>query len=176
MTETSALTWIESGWHLSIVVPYQPHFPGMPENTYTLWGYGFEVDHDGDYVPLAMAKSTGRDVITELVGQLGFDDILEHVLATTDITTVMMPYASSLFAARAPGDRPLVIPQRSANFAFLGQFVEIPEDVVFTVEYSVHGAMLAVYTLLDVERPIPAIYHGIADPKVGLRALGTALR
>jgi oleate hydratase len=170
------MTWIESGWHLSIVVPYQPHFPGMPENTYTLWGYGFEVDHDGDYVPLAMAKSTGRDVITELVGQLGFDDILEHVLATTDITTVMMPYASSLFAARAPGDRPLVIPQRSANFAFLGQFVEIPEDVVFTVEYSVHGAMLAVYTLLDVERPIPAIYHGIADPKVGLKALGTALR
>ena len=169
------MTWIESGWHLSIVVPYQPHFPDMPENTYTLWGYGFDFDHDGDYVQLPMAKATGRDILTEVVGQLGFDDILEHVLATTDITSVMMPYASSLFAVRAPGDRPLVIPRRSANFAFLGQFVEMPGDIVFTVEYSVHCAMHAVYALLGVDRLIPPIYHGTRDPKVALKALETAL-
>lgn len=34
------MTWAESGWHLSIVVPHQPHFPGMAAGTYTLWGYG----------------------------------------------------------------------------------------------------------------------------------------
>jgi len=46
---TGALTtWIESGWHLSMVVPAQPHFPQQQENTYTLWGYGFEIDDDGD--------------------------------------------------------------------------------------------------------------------------------
>jgi oleate hydratase len=169
------MTWIESGWHLSLVVPYQPHFPNMPENTYTLWGYGFELDRDGDYVHMPMAKATGRDILTEIVGQLGFDDILEHVLATTDITSVMMPYASSLFAVRAPGDRPLVIPRRSANFAFLGQFAELPEDIVFTVEYSVHCAMHSAYALLGVDRPIPPIYHGIRDPQVGIKALETAL-
>lgn len=31
-----------------MVVPAQPHFPNMPENTYTLWGYGFEIDDEGD--------------------------------------------------------------------------------------------------------------------------------
>jgi myosin-crossreactive antigen len=46
------MTWVDSGWLMSIVVPYQPHFPGMPEDTYTLWGYGLLIDADGDYVQL----------------------------------------------------------------------------------------------------------------------------
>ena len=65
------------------------------------------------------------------------------------------------------------MPEGSRNFAFLGQFTELPEDVVFTVEYSVRGAMVAVYRLLGVEREIPAIYHGLLDPKVGVKALET---
>lgn len=170
------MTWFESGWHLSIVVPHQPHFPGMPADTYTLWGYGFEIDNRGDYVPKKMTEATGREILTELVRQLGFDDILDEVLASTDVTTVMLPYASALFACRASGDRPKVVPDRSRNFALLGQFTELPEDIVFTVEYSVHGAMHAIYTLLDVDRPIPGIYHGILDPKAALSATRTLIR
>lgn len=170
------MTWIESGWHLSIVVPHQPHFPDLPADTYTLWGYGFEIDRVGDYVPKRMSEATGREILTELVRQLGFDDILDEVLATTDVTTAMLPYASALFACRAPGDRPKVLPDRSVNFAFLGQFTELPEDIVFTVEYSVHGAMQAVYTLLGVDRQIPPIYHGILDPAAALSATRTLLR
>jgi oleate hydratase len=168
------MTFFESGWHLSIVVPAQPHFADLPANTCTLWGYGFQVDHEGDLVKKRMADATGKEVLSELIHHLGFDDIADHVMATTDVTTVMMPYASALFACRAPEDRPLVVPERSANFAFLGQFTELPEDVVFTVEYSVRGAMVAVYELLGVKRPIPAIYHGLLDPKVGLKALEAA--
>jgi len=67
----------------------------------------------------------------------------------------MMPYASALFSRRVVQDRPLVIPKGACNFAFLGQFVELPEDTVFTVEYSVHSAMHAVYNLLHVDKPIP---------------------
>jgi oleate hydratase len=170
------MTWVESGWHLSIVVPHQPHFPGMPAGTTTLWGYGFEIDREGDHVHKPMSEATGREILTELIGQLGFDDLLDEVLATTEVTTVMMPYASALFACRASGDRPLVVPERSRNFALLGQFTELPEDIVFTVEYSVHGAMHAVYTLLDVDRPIPPIYHGILDPKAALGATKALLR
>ena len=59
------------------------------------------------------------------------------------------------------------------NFALLGQYVEIPEDVVFTVEYSVRSAMHAVYGLLGLDDEIPAIYHGIANPQVALEALRT---
>jgi oleate hydratase len=82
----------------------------------------------------------------------------------------MMPYASALFACRAAGDRPKVVPDGSENFAFVGQFVEIPNDVVFTVEYSIHGAMIAVYTLLGVDRQIPPMYRGLRDPAVATKA------
>jgi oleate hydratase len=83
----------------------------------------------------------------------------------------MIPYASAVFSRRAPGDRPKVIPVGAENFAFLGQFTELPEDVVFTVEYSIHGAMEAVYTLLNVDKESPPLYHGLLDPAVGLKAL-----
>lgn len=164
------MTWVNSGWLLSIVVPHQPHFPDIPTGDTTLWGYGFQIDRLGDHVKKPMSECTGREVLTELILQLGFDDLLDEVLSTTDVTTVMMPYASSLFACRSPGDRPLVVPRDARNFAFLGQFVEMPDDVVFTVEYSVHGAMLAVYTLLGIDREIPPIYQGLLDPRIALSA------
>jgi len=39
----------------------------------------------------------------------------------------------------------------------VSQFVEIPDDVVFTVEYSVRAAQMAVYQLLASERQVPPI-------------------
>jgi oleate hydratase len=174
---TGALTtFVDSGWLMSIVIPHQPHFPNMPSDTYTLWGYGLFLDDEGDYVKKKMSQSTGTEILTELIRQLGFDDILDEVLATTDVTTVMMPYASSVFSRRVPEDRPKVLPDRAENFAFLGQFTELPDDVVFTVEYSVHGAMHAVYQLFDIEKPIPAIYHGLLDPLVGIKVLESVFK
>ena len=170
------MTWVDSGWLMSVVVPHQPHFPGMPADTCTLWGYGLLIDENGDYVKKKMSQATGAEIVTELVHQLGFADILGDVLATTDVTTVMMPYASAVFSRRVPEDRPRVLPDRAGNFAFLGQFTDLPEDVVFTVEYSVHGAMHAVYGLFGVGKEIPPIYHGLLDPKVGLKALESAFR
>jgi len=170
------MTFFQSGWLMSLVVPYQPHFPDMPEDTYTIWGYGLYVDRDGDYVKKPMSRCTGREILREVVGQLGFDDALEEIQATTEVTTVMLPYASAMFAPRVVDDRPLCIPKGAHNFAFLGQFVELPEDTVYTVEYSVHCAMHAVYNLYGVDKPIPPIYHGLMDPKVGLGALESAFR
>ena len=165
------VTWVNSGWHLSIDTAHQPHFPDMPEGWTTTWAYGFELDRVGDFVKKKMSEATGKEILIELVHQMGFEDILDEVLATTDVTTVMMPYASALFACRTPTDRPKVVPDRSANFGFLGQFVEMPEDVVFTVEYSVHTGMEAIYALFGVERQIPPIYHGLLDPKIGKQAV-----
>jgi oleate hydratase len=170
------MTFVQSGWLMSIVVPYQPHFTDMPADTYTIWGYGLFIDDKGTYVQKPMAQCTGREILTELIHQLGFEDILDEVLATTDTTTVMMPYASALFSRRIPEDRPLVLPKGAHNFAFLGQFVELPDDVVFTVEYSVHCAMRAAYALFGVDKKIPPLYHGLMDPRVGLQALESAFR
>ena len=71
--------------------------------------------------------------------------------------------------------RHIDIPRGAANFAFLGQFTEIPEDVVFTVEYSVRGAMHAVYGLLGLDHEIPGIYHALSDPKTAFGVLKAAL-
>ena len=43
------------------------------------------------------------------------------------------------------------------NLAFVSQLVEIPDDVVFTVEYSVRAAQMAVYRLLEIERIVPPV-------------------
>jgi len=51
----------------------------------------------------------------------------------------------------------LPIPHSSKNLAFISQFVEIPDDVVFTVEYSVRAAQMAVYEFLGIDRQIPPI-------------------
>jgi len=51
----------------------------------------------------------------------------------------------------------LPVPPDSKNFAFISQFVEIPADTVFTVEYSVRAAQMAVYELLGIPRKVPAV-------------------
>ncbi|MER7463298.1 oleate hydratase [Streptomyces sp. NPDC097981] len=165
------MTFKDSRWLMSVVVPHQPHFDGQPAGVYTLWGYALFVDEPGERTGKKMSEATGQEVLTELLGHLGFDDIADEVCATTTVTTVMMPYITSQFERRDLHDRPLVIPRGSASFAFLGQFTEIPEDVVFTVEYSVRGAMHAVYGLLGVDKEIPPVYHALSDPKTALRAL-----
>ncbi len=61
-----------------------------------------------------------------------------------------MPYITRMFMPRAAGDRPLLVPLNSKKLAFVSQFVEIPNDVVFTVEYSVRAAQMAVYQVLGI--------------------------
>ena len=170
------MTFKDSSWLMSIVVPHPPHFSGQPDGVYTLWGYGLFVDNKGDYIDKPMARASGQEILTELMHHLGFEDILDEVRRTTTVIPVMMPYITSEFQRRALADRPAVIPPGARNFALFGQYVEIPDDVVFTVEYSVRGAMHAVYGLLGLKNEIPAIYHGISDPKVAIASLRTLMR
>ena len=65
----------------------------------------------------------------------------------------------------------LVLPDRAGNFAFLGQSTDLPEDVVFTVEYSVRAAQTAVYQLLQVDRAVPAVTPHDQSLKVKFDAL-----
>jgi oleate hydratase len=76
----------------------------------------------------------------------------------------LLPYTTSQFMPRTPGDRPPVVPPGTANLAFVGQYVEIRDNVVFTVEYSIHSAALAVATLLGEPGRIPAACHGLDHP------------
>jgi Myosin-crossreactive antigen len=114
--------------------------------------------------PYAFSGNVDESKRESFMHHLGFEDILDEVRRTTTVMPVMMPYITSEFQRRDIADRPPVIPEGARNFALLGQYVEIPEDVVFTVEYSVRGAMHGVYGLLGLKNEIPPIYHGIADP------------
>lgn len=169
------MTFTDSSWLMSAVVPHPPHFANQPADVFTLWGYGLFIDNKGDFVDVTMADATGQEILTELLHHLGCEDILDDMRRSTTVIPVMMPYITSEFERRDIADRPHVIPPGAKNFALLGQYVEIPEDVVFTVEYSVRGAMHGVYGLLGLPNEIPAIYHGFTDPKVAFDALRTLM-
>ncbi|MFE4963164.1 oleate hydratase [Streptomyces sp. NPDC056660] len=62
--------------------------------------------------------------------------------------------------------RPKVIPDGCVNLAFLGQYVELPDDVVFTVGTSVRTAMMAVWGLTGLEKPMVPMPQPYYDVRV----------
>jgi oleate hydratase len=171
---TGALVTItDSSWLMSIVVAYQPHFLNQPEDVQVFWGYGLFVDRPGDYVKKPMAECSGAEILIELCTHLGFVDTLPKLLETCQCIPCMMPYITSQFLVRSPGDRPEIVPEGSTNLAFIGQFCEQPLDTVFTVEYSVRAAQTAVFTLLGLDKQPPPVYRGDHDPRVLAQALKT---
>lgn len=166
----------DSNWLLSWTAPKQPHFINQPDNVKVLWAYGLFPDAEGNYIKKKMADCTGRELLEELCYHMGLKDRIPEILAhTTNVIPCMMPYITSQFMPRVKGDRPEVVPAGSANFAFLGQFAEVPDDCVFTVEYSVRTAMTAVYRLLKLEKEVIPVYPSRYDIRVLLTAVRTCL-
>lgn len=171
------MTFKDSSWLMSIVVAAQPHFTAQDPNTTIFWGYGLYTDHIGDYVRKPMKDCTGEEMLVELFGQLGWleekDALLEDVV---NVIPCMMPYVDAQFQPRAMSDRPAVVPKGSTNFAMVSQFVEIPEDMVFTEEYSVRAARIAVYKLFGVKKAVCPVTPYNKDPKILLKAAQTMYR
>jgi oleate hydratase len=168
--EGGLITFPESGWLASIVLPHQPHFIGQSESVFVFWGYGLRVDEPGDFVKKPLSVCSGREIMTEILGHLHLAAETSQILETCTCIPCMMPFITSQFLARSQGDRPQVVPERAKNLAFLGQFCELPDDVVFTVEYSIRSAQAAVYQLLGLDRIPPPVYKGAHDPRVLLKA------
>lgn len=171
------MTFKDSSWLMSIVVAAQPHFKAQDANTTIFWGYGLYTDAIGDYIKKPMRDCSGEELLMELIYHLHVEehtkDIMESVV---NVIPCMMPYIDSQFQPRAMSDRPLVIPSGSVNFAMISQFVEIPEDMVFTEEYSVRAARMAVYGLLGIDKkPCPVTPYN-RNPKVLAVAAKTMLR
>ena len=97
--------------------------------------------------------------------------------SVVNVIPCMMPYIDSQFQPRKMSDRPKVVPEGSTNFAMISQFVEIPEDMVFTEEYSVRAARIAVYSLLGItnKRICPVTPYN-KDPRLLGQALKTSYR
>jgi oleate hydratase len=167
------VTFKDSNWFMSVVLAHQPHFAGQPEGVQVFWGYALHPDRIGNFVAKPMSDCSGADILRELCGHLNFD------LAIMDSAICIpcrMPYITSMFMPRNKSDRPLPVPARSTNLAFVSQFVELADDVVFTVEYSVRAAQTAVYQLLDIQREVPAIQAHDKSLKVKLDAVIKAFK
>src|SRR5699024_813676 len=131
----------------------------------------------GNFVDKRMVDCTGEEILYEYISHLGWQDDWEAI--KKDIVNVIpcyMPYIDAQFQPRKMSDRPAVVPENSTNFAMLGQFVEIPEDMVFTEEYSIRAARIAVYTLFDIDLPIEPVTPHNRNPKVLAKALQTMYR
>ncbi|MCI3132809.1 oleate hydratase [Phenylobacterium aquaticum] len=114
-----------------------------------------------------------REILMEVLGHLGLQAQSASLMQDAICLPCMMPFITSQFLPRRPGDRPQPIPEGYANLGLLGQFVELPDDVVFTVEYSVRSAMVAVYALLGLKRRPPEVYKGQLNPANLLKAFET---
>ena len=171
------MTFKDSNWLMSIVVAAQPHFKNQPLDTTIFWGYGIYTDRDGDYIKKPMRDGTGEEILMELLYHLHMLDKVDEI--KNDIVNVipcMMPYIDSQFQPRKMSDRPKVVPDGSTNFAMISQFVEIPEDMVFTEEYSVRAARIAVYTLFDVKnKKICPVTQYKKDRKILIKAFKKSL-
>ncbi len=172
------MTFKDSSWLMSIVVPAQPHFKAQPMDATIFWGYGLYTDKVGDYVTKPMRDCTGEEILIELLHHLHLEDQIDEIMKDViNVIPCMMPYIGSKFQPRKMSDRPKVVPEGSTNFAMISQFVEIPDDMVFTEEYSVRAARIAVYTLFGVKnKKICPVTSYKKNPKVLKECLKTSYR
>ncbi|MGN1104312.1 MAG: oleate hydratase, partial [Candidatus Coproplasma sp.] len=162
---SGAVTILDSNWEISFVL-YGKYFPDQADDEQVFWFDGLYGERNGNYIKKPMAECTGEEILTEFLYHLGMLDIKDEVLSHTYVSTCMMPYITSQFMPRAIKDRPLVQPEGCTNLALIGQYVELPGDVVFTVETSVRTAMMAAYGLLKLDRPVAPLYTPHYDIRI----------
>jgi oleate hydratase len=164
------VTLKDSAWLLSLTIFYQPEVNGQPCGTSVWWGYGLYPERNGDYVPKRMDACTGAEILEEVVRQLRFDQ-LDRIKASSICIPCDMPYVNNIWMPRSRTDRPPVVPEGATNLGLIGQYVEVPRDIAFTVEYSARTAWEAVHLLLKRGPAPPPVYQAQYDPKALLAAL-----
>ncbi len=169
------VSFVDSGWFLSVVLFHQPFYAKQKSDEFVLWGYGLKPHSEGDLIKKKMVDCTGEEILREVFYQFKIDNP-EKMLSISNCKPVRMPYITSQFQPRPKHARPQSVTSLCSNAAFIGQYVELKDDVVFTVEYSVRSAMTAVYKLFDVKKKIPRVYKGQYHPTVLWRALKALLR
>ncbi|WP_454053675.1 oleate hydratase [Clostridium sp. Marseille-Q7071] len=149
---TGALvTFKDSNCLMSIVLAHQPHF-------------------------INQSECNDEDILTELCSYLKFNKHLPLILEASKCISCMMPFITSQFMPRTKSDRPKVVPKGSTNLAFLGQYCDIPNDVVFTVEYLVRSAQTTVYSLLKLNKDVTSINPNQYDIRTLFNSFITSFR
>jgi oleate hydratase len=165
------LTLKDSNWLLTVAIFHQPEFLDQPPDVMVWWGYAIYPDKEGNYVKKPMSGCSGAEILEEVLRHLRFEENLTTIVGSSICIPCTLPYAHSVWLARKQADRPKVVPDGSTNFAFIGQFAELPLDANYTMEYSVRSAREAVSTLLNIDNKPPPVYQGWQDAEVLYRAI-----
>ena len=165
------VTLKDSGWVLSLTIFHQPEVIGQLEGTKVWWGYGLYPERTGDFVRKRMDECTGAEILEEVLRQLRFDRQFDAIMASSICVPCDMPYVNNIWMPRRRTDRPRPVPEGSTNLGLIGQYVEVGQEVAFTIEYSARTAWEAIHTLLKLGPPPPPVYQGEHDPKSLLGAL-----
>ncbi|WP_370677195.1 oleate hydratase [Pleomorphomonas sp. PLEO] len=158
-----AISIKDSAWQIGLILHHKPFYPGQADDEEVLWGNGLFSERIGNYVKKTMLDCTGEEIMTEVLYHLGLLEMKDELFKHMSVSTCVMPYINSQFMPRKVTDRPAVVPKGCTNLGFIGQFVEVKDDAVFTVETSVRTAMEAVYTLTKLARDVPEVYPSQYD-------------
>jgi oleate hydratase len=165
------VTLKDSSWLLSLSIFHQPEILAQPPGTMVWWGYLLYPSRMGDFIKKPGDACTGAEILEEVLRHLRFDQQLDAIMASSICIPCNLPYANSVWMPRRRGDRPPPVPEGSTNFGFLGQFVEVPQEIAFTIENSVRTGWEAIRHLLKRGPAPPPVYQGQFDPAALFAAL-----
>lgn len=169
------VTLRNSPWVLSVTIFHQPEVLGQPDDVNVLWGYGLFPDSPGGFVAKPMTECTGAEILDELIRQLRFERY-DAIRASSQCVPCHLPFVNNIWLTRKAGDRPSVVPDGSTNLGLIGQYVEVPQDIAFTFEYSTRTAWEAVHRLTGRGPAPPPVYQSEYDPKALFNALTVLLQ
>jgi oleate hydratase len=166
------VTLQDSGWVVSLSVFHQPEIVNQPRGTSVWWGYGLYPDRIGNFVKKSMDQCTGAEILEEVLWHLQFDkQQLAAIMTSSICVPCYMPYVNNVWLPWSRGDMPPPVPKSATNLGLIGQYVDMPNEIAFTIECSVRSAWEAIRTLLKRGPAPPPVYQGQYDPKALFEAL-----
>ncbi len=167
------VTLKDSSWLVTLTIFHQPEVMAQPPDTRLWWGYLMYPGRTGDFVKKPADACTGAEILEEVLRHLRFERQLDAIMASSVCIPCDLPYTNNVWVPRRRSDRPRVVPEGATNLGFLGQYAEVPLDVVFTIEYSARTAWEAIHRLLKRGPAPPPVYQGQYDPAALFAALKT---
>jgi oleate hydratase len=166
------VTLKDSPWVLSLSIFHQPEITGQPAGTSVWWGYGLYPDRTGEFVKKPMDQCTGAEILEETLKQLRFDkQQLDAIMASSICVPCYLPYVNNVWLPWSRGDMPPPVPEGATNLGLIGQYIDMPKEIAFTIECSVRSAWEAIRILLKRGPAPPPVYQGQYDPKALFDAL-----
>jgi oleate hydratase len=175
LIKNGCITIVDSNWMITFFVYGKKYYRNQPDDVDIVHGYClFCMDRPGNFIKKPARECTGNEIFSELLYHCGLKDKIDQILEHSSVSIAAMPYITSQFMPRRIADRPKVIPDGCVNLAFIGQYVETPADVSFTVESSVRTAMMAVWGLTGLQKPQIPMYEPLFDIRVIAKSLKMA--